>query len=355
MTNKTGWGQVGIVLVLSRIFSEAANFPSDDINYGMQRFTVIFLSYILLLAALIPIFLWVKKNPERNIFGESRFAAVITLIYLLMAGITTSTRLQFYASSTIFDAAPPWFIIISLTVVCLYGIFKGLPAVLRTGVIVAAGFALLLITVVIGTGKDIRPDYLYPMLADDTSTLFGEVLTEFSKNAEAVIFAAVCPTIRKNTVKSFAVFLPVSFAVLILMTFLYNTVLGEYLNITNFPFYALASLSDISILQRLDGLDVSIWIMAAVIKTSLLILSAFHIAESAFGNKKTAYIMALSCLGLKAAFSLWFCVNTDDFLLYSAFSETGIPLFITAFIIPLIILVRDKVKNKKEGGKVEAV
>ncbi len=355
MTNKIGWGQVGIVLVLSRIFSEAANFPSDDINYGMQRFTVVFLSYILLAVLLIPVFLWTRKNPERSVFGENKLIAVIAVIYLVMAGITTSTRLQFYASSTIFDAAPPWFIIISLTVVCLYGIFKGLPAVMRTGVIIAAGFGLLLLTIIIGVGRDIKLSYLYPALADNTATLFGEVMTELSKNAEAVIFAAVCPRIRRSPVKSFYVFVPVSFVVLILMTFLYNTVLGEYLNITNFPFYALASISDISVLQRLDGLDVVIWIMAAVIKTSLLMLSAFLIGEDAFGGRKAGQIAAFASLGLKAAVSLWFCINTDDFLVYSRLSETALPLIITAFILPLIMLIKNNIRDKKEGKGFEAM
>ena len=66
--DKIGWGQLGIVLALSRIFSEAANFPQDDIIYGMQRFTVIILSFVLLAAALIPVMLLLKKYPCENLF-----------------------------------------------------------------------------------------------------------------------------------------------------------------------------------------------------------------------------------------------------------------------------------------------
>ncbi len=353
--NKTGWGQLGIVLALSRIFSEAANFPSDDINYGMQRFIVIIVSYILLAAVLVPIFLWVKKYGEVSIYGTSRTAAVIAVLYLLLAGIMTFTRLQFYASSTIFDAAPPWLIIIFAGIVCLYGLFKGLPAVLRTGVIAAAGFALLLITVGIGIAKNIRPDYLYPPVIDNSSAFMSEILSEFSKNAEAVIFGAVCSGVRKEAVKSLYVFLPLSIGALILMTFLYNTVLGEYLDITNFPFYALASLSDISVLQRLDGLDVVIWIMAAVIKLSLIMLSVFSVSLSAFGKRKTAFIISCSVLGAATLSSLWFSVNTKDFLVFADIMKTGIPLFIAAFLVPLIVLISYERKRKKEAKRLEAV
>lgn len=349
MTEKIGWGQVGLVLVLSRIFSEAANFPSDDINYGMQRFTVILLSYILLIITLIPLFIWSKKYGGISIYGKSRTAAIITVIYLITAGVTTSTRLQFYASSTIFDAAPPWFIVLSLTVVCLYGIFKGVSAVLRTGIITCAGFLLLLITVLIGVSDNIELKYLYPSFADDTSSLFGQVMSEYSKNAEAVVFGALLQDIRKKPEKSLYVFLPISFITLMLMTFLYNTVLGEYLNVTNFPFYTLAALSDISVLQRLDGLDVVIWIMAAVIRTSLFILSVYLIAQSAFRNKKTARIICFSALGIKAASALWFSTNTDDFLVYARFMGTGIPLLIAAFVVPLTVLA--VTLSKEKGGK----
>ena len=170
MNDKIGWGQLGIVLALSRIFSEAANFPSDDINYGMQRFTVILLSYLLLIAVLIPVFMLVKR--EGAVFSlDDKWAAGVVILYLILAAVSTCTRLQFYASSTIFDAAPPWLLIISVAVVCLYGIFKGLPAVLRTGVIVGAGFLVLLITVIIGISDDITLSYLYPALIDNPHSL----------------------------------------------------------------------------------------------------------------------------------------------------------------------------------------
>ncbi len=347
MNDKIGWGQLGIVLALSRIFSEAANFPSDDINYGMQRFTVIILSYLLLIAVLIPVFIITKRKG--SVFSlNDKWAAAVTIVYLILAAVSTSTRLQFYASSTIFDAAPPWLVIIFISAVCLYGIFKGLPAVLRTGVIAGAGFLVLLITVIIGISDDITLSYLYPALIDNPSSLAGDVLSEFSKNAEGVIFAALCLRVREKAVKALYVSIPVSLFAMLLMTFLYNIVLGEYLDVTNFPFYALASLSDISVLQRLDGIDAVIWIMSAVIKLSLLMLSIYTLVFTAFGNRRSALITACSSLGAAALLSLYFSVNTMDFLVFSSFMETGIPFFTVVFVIPLIMWVVKTIKEKKE-------
>lgn len=348
--NKIGWGQLGLVLALSRIFSEAANFPSDDINYGMQRFTVLTLSYILLCIILIPAFIWYKNSSGENILRGRRTAAVFVIIYLIMAAVSTITRLQFYASSTVFDAAPPWLIVLFTAIVCLYGLFKGLPAVTRTGVIIAAGFGVLLLTVTIGISADITPDYLYPALVDNPDTLVTDVLSEFSKNAEGVIFAVLCSDVREKAVKSLYLYIPLSFGILIFMTFLYNTVLGEYLNAVNFPFYTLASLSDIAVLQRLDGLDVVIWIMAVIIKLSLLMLSSFSASLSSFRSRRTAYIISVSALAASSGFSFYFSHNTSDFLVFSAIMETAIPFLTAAFIVPLIILITTAVKKRKGGA-----
>ncbi len=343
MKEKIGWGQLGIVLTLSRIFSEAANFPSDDINYGMQRFTVILLSYLLLGAALIPAFIMAKKYPAFSL--SEKWAGGVVIIYLILAAVSTSTRLQFYASSTIFDAAPPWLLIIFVAIVCLYGIFKGTTAVLRTGVIVAAGFVVLLITVVIGISDDITLSYLYPAFIDNPRSLWGDVLAEFSKNAEGVFFISLCSQVREKAVKSLLISIPASLLVMLFMTFLYNTVLGEYLDVTNFPFYALASLSDISVLQRLDGIDVVVWIMSAVIKLSLAMLSVFNVAISVSGSRKAALITSCTALGISTALTLYFSVNTADFIVFSRLMETGIPFFIAVFLVPLIMGIVRKEKN----------
>ena len=348
--NKIGWGQLGIVLALSRIFAEAANFPSDDINYGMQRFTVIILSYILLGIFLIPIYLLTKRENGLNaagFAGGGKTAAVIMIIYLIMGSVSTITRLQFYASSTIFDAAPPWLLIIFVSLVCLYGLFKGLPAVARAGVLVSAFFLLLLAAVIVGVSGHIQLRYLYPAVSDRPSELLNDVIVEFSKNGELVIFAALCGDVKRDAFKSLYVCLPLSLGAQLLMTFLYNTVLGEYLDVTSFPFYMLAAVSDLVLLQRLDGIDVVIWVMSAVIKISLLTISVYSLCLSAFGKKKTALITAALSLALSAGASLYFSINTNDFLAFAAILKTALPLLIAGFIVPLWALISAFVKKKK--------
>ncbi len=355
--DKIGWGQLGIILALSRIFAESANFPTDDINYGMQRFTVIVLSFALLAAVLAPVYVLLKKLPGENIFSAAalkspaaaRIMAVIYLAALLTMMIDVTVRLEFYSSSTIFDIAPASLLILFVTIACFYGTVKGLPAVARTGVIVAGGFALLLILVVIGIAKDIHPDYLYPAIAERPDDLLPEVLSEFSKNSEAAVFVALCSQVRERAQRSLFLYGGLSLVAMLFMTFLYNSVLGEYLNVTSFPFYRLSSLSDIVLFQRLDGIDAAVWSTSAIIRLSLMTLAVRSAVLSAFGNKKAASICAISLLLLSSAVALFFSSNTIDYIKFSRISATGAVIFLTAALLPLAGLLG----LAKKGGKIK--
>lgn len=354
--DKIGWGQLGIVLALSRIFSEAANFPQDDITYGMQRFTVIILSFVLLAATLVPIMLLLRKYPGENLFAVcaksspavSRILAVIFIFMIFTMMVSVTVQLEFYTSSTIFDAAPASLIIFFVIIAGLYALLKGLPAVARTGVITAGGFTLLLILVVCGIGGSICLHYLYPVIIDSPKTLIPDVLGEFSKNLEAATFAVLCSEVRQKAGKSLLLYVCLTLPTLLLMTFLYNSVLGEYLNVTSFPFYMLASLSDVNLFQRLDGIDVIVWVMAAIIRLSLMTIAVQNACRNAFGNITAAKITAASVLVLSGFASFAFSRNTTDFVNFSALTGTGAALLIPVTIVPLICLIFASRKNKKK-------
>ncbi len=356
--NQIGWGQLGIVLALSRIFAEAANFPRDDITYGMQRFTVVILSYLLLAAVLIPVYVLLYKLPGENIFSAAarksaaaaRVLAVIYLAALFTMMITVTVQLEFYTASTIFDIAPAWLLIAAVLVACLYGTAKGLPTVARAGVIVAGGFAILLILVVLGAADNIRLDFLSPTLAEHPRTLVADVLSEFSKNSEAAVFVSLCSRVRSRPQRSLFLYGGLSLAALLLMTFLYNTILGEYLDVTSFPFYRLSSLSDITLFQRLDGIDAAVWTTSAIIKLSLMTAAAYTAIQSAFGSRRAAEITAISLLALSSLISLWFSRNTVDFITASRLPQTGVIVFAAVTLLPLAGCLFGLARQKKGKG-----
>lgn len=354
--NKIGWIQFGVILTISRIFSEATTIPDTNIVYGMQRYSVIIISFILTFLALVPMFIIAKKYEGSDFIelaaSKSRWAAiafgviyVIASLYIMME---TTVRLNYYATSTIFDSAPAAVLLLFVAGVCIYATVKGLQALTRTGIIVAAGFFVLLFLVVIALLPLIRLSHLYPAFVERPDSFLGEVLSEFTQNCEAVIFAVLCRRVRKDAHRSIYLYLPASCAVLLLMTLLYNTVLGEYLTEVNFPFYTLASISDISILQRLNGVDVVVWLMAAIIRLSLLSITIREIIRLITGKRTLALWSGIAAILLTAGATYFLTGSPELFRVFISIRETVIPVIIIVAVLPLTGLIMGRKSYEKK-------
>ncbi len=356
--NKIGWLQLGAILTVSRIFSEATTIPDTNIVYGMQRYSVIILSFVLTFIACIPIFIIARKYEGSGFIeltaSKSRWAAIAFGIIYVIASLyimtETTVRLNYYATSTIFDSAPAAVLLLFVAGVCIYATVKGLQALTRTGIIVAAGFALLLILVVIALFPLVRFNHLYPAFVERPDSFLGEVLSEFTQNCETVIFAVLCRRVRKDAHRSIYLYLPASCAVLLLMTFLYNTVLGEYLTEVNFPFYTLSSISDISILQRLNGVDVVIWLMAAIVRLSLLAITIREIIRLITGKRTIALWSGIAAVLITAGATYFLTGSPELFRAFINIRETVIPVIIIVAVLPLTGLI---IGRKKYGKKSE--
>lgn len=351
---KTGWGQLALALFSARIFSEATALPDTDIIYGMQRYSVIILSFVLTAVLYIPLYIISRKNDGSFIdiaVSKNKAVAVIFGIVwiaaILISMSETALRAYYYTTSTIFEASPSPLMFVIISAVVIYALFKGTEATVRTGVIVSAAFILLLILVLVSLFSEIETKHLYLSVLDRPTTFFGEVLREFSKNSELLIYAVLCGGVREKAHRSIVTYLSVSCGALLLMTFMYNTILGEYMESVNFPFYTLASISDISVFQRLNGIDTIVWTSAAIIKLSLFALSVKTLIEKCFGNENAAYICATVSVLASSGLSLFFADELSAFGVILLIKETSLPLIIVGGIIPLAALIMSVVKKKR--------
>lgn len=354
--NKIGWIQLGAILTVSRIFSEATTIPDTNVVYGMQRYSVIIVSFILTFLALVPMLIISKKYDGSGFIeltaSRSKWAAIAFGVVYVIASLyimtETTVRLNYYATSTIFDSAPAAVLLLFVAGVCIYATVKGLQALTRTGIIVAAGFFLLLVLVVIALIPLIRLSHLYPAFIERPDSFLSEVLSEFTQNCEAVIFAILCRRVRKDAHKCIYLYLPASCALLLLMTFLYNTVLGEYLTEVNFPFYTLASIADISILQRLNGVDVVVWLMAAIIRLSLLSITIREIIRLITGKRTLALWSGIAAILLTSGATYFLTGSPELFRAFISIRETVIPVIIIVAVLPLTGLIMGRKKYEKK-------
>ena len=352
---KTSAGGLAALLILSRIFTGAAGLPGDTAGYGMQRFTVTALSFLLAAVMYIPAILISRRCGEdflSIIARRSRLLAIVTAVplsvYLMVCSAETGLRSHYYTSSTLFDGAPSFWLFIFTGAALVFAVSKGIEAVSRTGTIVCAMLLLLLLLITISVFPSVKTDRLYPALIDESSSFMPEVIKEFSLNSEAVVFALLCGRVRSRAYRTIPLYLGISLALMMFMIFLYNTVFGRYLSMLELPFYTLSSLSDISVIHRINALDVIIWIMASVIKLAVYALAFGEAVISCGFTEKTArissFVFALTSVG-----AAWYLTGAPELIgIPLAICGTGAPLVLLAVIAPSAALIIRTVDNKKE-------
>ena len=347
INNKIGIGGAAVLLALSRIFTEASPLPGESTEYGMQRFTAVALSFITAFIAYLPLLLVLERTGGSSPLGAvasksklfSGFIGVIFSVYLFFCAAETGLRSYYYTSGTVFDSAPASYFYVFVGAALLFAVHCGLEAVSRTGVIVSALFAALMLLIVFTLLREIRVDRLYPVLAEKPERLTADTVREFSRGSEYLIFAALCGNISGKRTKAVPVYLGVSCAAILLMTFLYNTVFGKLTSRLMFPFYTLSSISDTALLHRINGIDVIVWIMAGLLRLALFAFAFRAVVRDCFLSGKaadiSAYVFGIAALIVSGLFTAYP-------MLYEPMKRicgSGIPLAASAMILPAAVFV----------------
>ncbi|MBP3855739.1 MAG: GerAB/ArcD/ProY family transporter [Ruminiclostridium sp.] len=358
INNKISAGSFAAVLALSRVFTEVSSLPWEHTEYGMQRFTAVILSFLLTGAVYIPAAAAIKhcggESPITVIAGRSKllsgFTGVLLSVFLLTAAAETGLRSHYYASVTVLDYAPPLYFCVTAGTALLFAVHKGLEASVRTGTIAAAIFVLLLVLIICALAGEFHTERLYPAFTDRPETLWSEVIKEFSRNSEFLIFAVLCGNVSSKALRTVPLYLGGSCLTILLMTFMYNTVFGHLTSRLMFPFYTLSSISDITLLHRLNGIDVTVWIMAGILKTALFSLSFGNIVRVCFGCSKAADIASLLFGAAALALSELFTVIPALTGTAARICGSGVPLMCAALFLPAAALLCSPKSDVRTGG-----
>ncbi len=346
MKGKTGYRELAAALALSRVFAETAPMPGEDYAYGMQRFTVIIVSFLLTAAVYIPLWIAMRRADgglyDRLAGGNkvlAGFAGALFSVYLLYSAAETGLRAHYYTSSTIFDSAPSVYFYVFVGAALIFAVVKGEEATVRTAVIISGMFLLLLVIITVTVLPEADTDRLYPAFVDNGESFFGEVLREFALNSEIALYAVLGGKVREKRGRVIPLYLGISCAVMLLMTFLYNTVFGYMVTKLDLPFYSLSSAVDISILHRINGIDVMICEMAGIIRLALTVPAFRGTVRACFAGGKAAEISAVVFAAAALGLSELFTVFPEKLEPVRGFVSTGLPLAVFAAVIPLLAML----------------
>lgn len=272
--------QLFCVLILSRIAIEITS-PNTSSSPKEAILAIIATELIRFLLALpLIIFSFKHDNFHRFVYEKNKFWGWVSsgfgALLLIFAAFKTLFHLNGFSEKNLLINPSSWLIVAVAAIFAMYAAYMGVEAAARSGVLflVAAG----IITAIV-----FLADIPYYQTSDvwtisDNKTLLNDILIRFSNGGEYLIFAAFLPYVkRKDTQASgksvlnftlFSIIIPI---VLCVLNFL---VLREFYGFSEYPSVASASLSDISLFKRLDGLFSAIWALCAALRCGIMILSA---------------------------------------------------------------------------------
>ena len=165
----------------------------------------------------------------------------------------------------------------------MYAAVRGAEAIARAGALFLAAAAVITLLVILADIPYMQFDRELP---DWTTGLFiTDLIERLTRSGEYLVFAALLPYVResgnaKSGTRSGAAGLWYALGGVlsaVLLCVFFGAVLGEYQSMTEYPLAAAASLSDIVLFKRLDGIASAVWLLAAAFRCGVMLFSLVSI------------------------------------------------------------------------------
>lgn len=285
-SHKISAAQLFCILLLMRVTAEFV-YPTAGGFGGSGVLAVLTAELIRFLLAL-PVLIYSFKGRSfyAAIWRKNRFfgwasaigAALLLFVFVARTLIYTAQFVQ----RNLLNRTSVLLIIALLAGFAVYAAVKGCEALARAGVMFMAAAAAVTLLVIIGdipyfdAGRDM-PEWTFDMFLTDGAA-------RLIRSGEYLVFAALLPYVREtgDTKKTRAGSAGLWFAlgsavVSSALCLFFGAVLGEYCSMTEYPAAAAASLSDIILFKRLDGLFCALWALCAAFRMGAMAFAGFAV------------------------------------------------------------------------------
>lgn len=286
-SHKISAAQLFCILLLMRITAEMV-YPSTAGFGGMGLAGVLTAEIIRFLIAL-PVIIYSFKGRAfyAAIWRKNRFwgwaSAIGAALLLTLFVIRTIIYTAEFVQRNLLTQMSSLIIALLLAGFGAYAAAKGCEALARAGVLfmIAAGVITLLVII-----ADIPyMDFTRELPEWSTGLFISDGAERLIRSGEYLVFAALLPYIRtdgKNAAKTRsgkAVLLYALTAAVLgaLFCVFFGVTLGEYYSMTDYPIAAAASLSDIILFKRLDGVSCAVWALCAAFRIGMMIFAGISI------------------------------------------------------------------------------
>ena len=319
------------------------------------------LSYLLAMAVgflmALPVWYLHRKNPTLTI-GETavhllgkvgKLVPLCYIFYFLVMNAVSLALFQLFLLDNVNPDFPAVLVLAMVVGVAAYGAWRGLEAIARTGACVLV--LLLLGTTLVFSLVARRFDWenLEPLLAGGPSQLLQGAALFLSRTSLFAEMVVLLPFVKGRKWLGFTLWVGSTSLFVGILIFLIAGCLGQYAYTQNFPVYALASITEISSMQRLDAVFTGVWMMGLIIQTACS-LYACRVCGACLVKRKNGRWLILA---LGVGMVVLGAAVASAYYLQTVFMETRIWLLLTGIagvVLPLLLLLRGKIRERKGAG-----
>lgn len=336
--------QIVMLISTSRIFTIMTHAQTfgEQANPLAKMFGSL-LSIIFLTLAMIPVLLLYKKFNNVNVldivYNKSLICGHLLTIAFLYITVTTMITgvvgFEYFLSNAIYPQASAPVVITSLTIVCLICASFGLQGIARAGTFIFALFLLAFFFIVTTSVGSLNMLNIKPILDNPVQEIISYSLDFSSRGRGLIVLMLLFPTFNGSKTKATLSTIILTSFIACVMNFLVIGVLGEYGATQTFPYFALNSVIEIPILQRLDAIHMMTWAFMSFIHFSVFAYISLDLLRNILpknvSNFSSLLLFAvIISVSLPMAFSGSIITNSGI--------ETGLLLIFLLFLLPLILL-----------------
>ncbi len=240
-------------------------------DFGVDILISLAISFGMLMLFSLPVYFCIKKNRTPL---DSKLVSVLYSVYFCFYSSLTVSRFAFFSSSRMNTDMPMVVIILMVSIAMCYGAYLGIESIGRFALLCSIFLGLALITVLVLNGENLYETNFYPLINNSTSDIVKNAVLFTSNSVAPVYLLTLSQRVNGKIYKSYVLSLLLSYVAISLLVAFCAGVMGSSANLHSYPIYTLFQLASFGAFSRLDMLHTAFWILAVLLKSSLLIYCA---------------------------------------------------------------------------------
>ena len=284
--NKISPQQLFCILLLSELSAEIV-YPRSSTGVGGEGIIAMLIAELIRFVLALPVIIYSFRGSAfyAAAYRKNRFFGWVAAIFAALLLVGAACRTLFYSAEftqqCIIAGISSAVIFVISAAFAVYSAYMGAEALARAGVLFLAAAGIITVVIMLAdipymNFSEIRH------YRDAYDNLFGDIVKRVLHGGDYLIFAALLPYVRteKGSAGKTALFFSLFSTLGSILLFVFGLAALRYLyGYTEYPFAAAASLSDISLFKRLDGIGCAIWSLCASFRAGMMFFGAYAVIK----------------------------------------------------------------------------